>query len=280
MQYARIRQCIGSALKYVISIYREFRIMPKKGKKSKLRKKKAQAQSIPKPSVLYLLRQIIETAWGKFLVACCAFATLVTVLSGFAFFLDIFQKLAPEVHPHDSDSASPYILPFIVKNRSSIFDMKDVYLTCAADLVIYEDAVGHRVVSSGFMVGQDSYLEVIRGDDSPKNYPCDTTAVMHANPNGSLSMGNLMTSPNVVQSELKVVTMCVSIRVKYKTGFIPRTYMSPVFQWVKTPEGSQWLEGQVIGEKNSISGICNEVSEKGISFYIRLLENGQFVLER
>ncbi len=138
-----------------------------------------------------------------------------------------YERTIPEINAVDADPATSFVLPFIVTNQSKLLNMTNVTLSCGIDLVTFEDADKKIYGVQGAIANSDVVLKEI--DDVPVNYPCNAEGILRAQTDGSLRLGGLLTQPGVVHSQLKVKNMCIWIGVKYKTFWIGRTYISPMF---------------------------------------------------
>lgn len=166
---------------------------------------------------------------------------------------DQYVHLVPEVHAHDADPAASYVLPFVIRNTSHIFDLTDVTLECGIDTVVFEDNEQRRYGVSDLIVDSDATFPVI-SSNSQVNYPCDAAGILKAQTDGSVHLGGLATRPNVASSQLRVTTMCAWIGATYRTLGIRRTYISTMFEWIATPTGHTWLEGPIAANSPSRIG--------------------------
>ena|SRR5271156_1755237 len=148
----------------------------------------------------------------------------------------------PEIYPHDTADGSSLILPFILRNRSTLFDMKNVSMTCGIDLVAFSDANGHwgGIDSAAFFTGVIS----IPANSRPVNFPCDASSLLQVRPDGSLTIRDaLSTRPSVFQAPIKIVKMCVWIGGDYKIGPMNWSFTSNVFKWPASQTNHQWIAG-------------------------------------
>ncbi len=170
---------------------------------------------------------------------------------------DQYERTIPEIHAVDADPGTSFVFPFIVKNRSIMFNMTNVTLSCGIELATFEDSDKKIYGVGGGIANSDVVLKEI--DDDPVNYPCNAEGILRAQADGRLRLGGLLTQPGVVHSQLKVNNMCVWIGVKYETSGIRRTYISPMFEWIVTPTGHKWLEGPLVsGKKTDVVQTCPE----------------------
>jgi hypothetical protein len=148
----------------------------------------------------------------------------------------------PEIHPRDTADGSSLILPFSVRNRSTLFDTNDVSMTCGIDLVAFSDANGHwaGADSAAFFTGVIS----IPANSSPVNYPCDASSLVQVHPDGSLAFRDtLSTGPSVLQAPIKILKMCVWVGGDYKIGPKTWSFTSNIFKWPASQTSHQWIEG-------------------------------------
>ena len=163
----------------------------------------------------------------------------------------------PEIHPHDTVDGSSLVLPFIVKDRSALFDMPNVTFRCGIDLVYAEDSIGQKVIfrDEAFISG----IYSVTAGGPPLNYPCNAEDLLQVRADGTLSMYG---SSTIDQSKLRfhppwhVLKMCVWIGGEYKImGRFPWRFTSILFQWPAAPNLPQWIEGPIAHEPERIPGL-------------------------
>ena len=122
------------------------------------------------------------------------------ILAGIAGFLRALIQIGggppwpadPEIRPRDTTDGSSFVLPFALRNRSTLFDMKNVSMTCGIDLVAFVDAnreLGWRRCRCLFYRG---YFDA--GELAQYNYPCDASALVQVRPDGSLTFRDTMST--------------------------------------------------------------------------------------
>jgi hypothetical protein len=150
----------------------------------------------------------------------------------------------PEIHPHDTVNASSLVLPFDVRNRSTLFEMSAEF-NCGVNLLYFADADGH----TGLL--RDVLFAVGSLSISPKsmaNVPCDAGHFVKIRPDGSLIIGlpdgqHMETTTGVFRPPLTIVKMCLWFSGGYRAFGHRWPFISPSFQWPAAPNQKQWIEG-------------------------------------
>jgi hypothetical protein len=161
-------------------------------------------------------------------------ADVLGVLAAVFVFWGVYIDTQPAIE-HGSSASSP----FIIKNPSIVFDMKDVVLTCQ---VIGTKWGGVSVPPGAFFVQTlhakmdgriiSTQRNVKISHSEPANFPCNVEGIQDADINGT---------PQVLEE------MQVGILVKFRTLGFPRSVPSSVFTWKKLADGHyEWLEGPTI----------------------------------
>ena len=147
----------------------------------------------------------------------------------------------PEIHP--TSDGSSLIHPFIIKNRSGLFDMNEVQLRCGVDLFFGTDAREHVTIFRD-MAAVTGTASIAAGNTVP--YQCDTSKLFKTNPDGSLSFGGSSTiyqNSSRIHLPLKILKTCVWIGGEYKFLSLQMSFTSQIFQWPAIRGSSQWAEG-------------------------------------
>jgi hypothetical protein len=126
--------------------------------------------------------------------------------------LEAYLNTSPEIHMVGQD-ASPFMLPFSLKNRSSIFDMRDVEFLCATK----HTQVGNLVIQ-GF---------------SFKEARPNTT--VHANKIAAFRCPITNAKTNIQSTVYPVV--------RYHTLWFPREHSDVNFTWFEDATPPRWVEG-------------------------------------
>jgi hypothetical protein len=130
---------------------------------------------------------------------------------------DTYEHTFPEIHLFATDSHWPFLLPFTVKNNSSIFAMHDIQWYCYIDKIDF--AAGGGIY---YIMLSDSTKTTI-GPEKAVNYRCLLAGVESK----WLKSGRLL------------------VYVKYFTlGFI-RTSDSVPFTWLPQADPPRWIEGEI-----------------------------------
>jgi hypothetical protein len=210
--------------------------MPKSRSRKPREKKELPRKQRP-PKLKWRRRLIfLVSPWGLLL-------EIIGLAASLYVFWEVYFHTMPEVRARDSDPTSSFVLPFSVVNKSLIFDINSVTLTCGVELVAFENMEKQKYIVGDVILDTDTKIEKIPRN-SPTNYSCDASGVLRVQTDGSLALGILQTPPNAINSKLTVSTMCVWIGMKYKTVGISRTFQSQVWGWYTTPDGHhQWIEG-------------------------------------
>jgi hypothetical protein len=170
----------------------------------------------------------------------------VAAISAIVLFLyAVFDQ--PLVRSIDTSSGASAVLPFEVTNKSSIFDMTKITFTCGIESAAFQDKEGHRYDVSDVILDADITLDKLAATKTI-SYPCDATAVLRPEIDGSLALRALKTNPGLITSDLSLVTACLWIGIKYDTLFFSRRAEPQTFAWVKTGKDHQWIKGPIVAE--------------------------------
>src|SRR5208282_5303872 len=52
---------------------------------------------------------------------------------------EAYQQTTPEIHPGVGDPDPALILPFVIQNKSSIFDLQDMMASCWVPIIVVQD---------------------------------------------------------------------------------------------------------------------------------------------
>jgi hypothetical protein len=180
--------------------------------------------------------------------AALAFAATVAAL------WQVYTDTIPAATLRQVSPQAPYLMPFLVENRSSIFDMREAKFDClpthATVQMVHPNAdnptFGINLFDPVPHDPKDRGVTII--NRHPLNYPCDLTNVVVGEQMAMIQNG----VPRVVQTELASVEL--SFRMTYKTRIffwdIPRRWQSPVYRGAMTTYGFQWVEGDIVGGPN------------------------------
>jgi len=149
----------------------------------------------------------------------------------------------PDVRPHDVSDNSSFVLPFTIRNRSTLFDMNHVAMTCGIDMVAISDSQNKLAGAAGvaFFTG---YLSFPAGSSVPVNYRCDASDLFQVKADGSISIRDTLSSrPAALVPPVKIVKMCVWIGGDYRIGTVRRSFTSAIFKWPASQTARQWIEG-------------------------------------
>lgn len=152
----------------------------------------------------------------------------------------------PEIHPHDTVNASSLVLPFDVRNRSTLFGMTAEF-NCGVNLLYFTDAGGHTGLLRDAMFNVGS-LSISRG--AMANLPCDAATFVKIRPDGSLMLGypggqHMTTAPGGFRPPLTILKMCLWINGNYRLFGFRLPFTSLMFQWPAEPNQKQWIEGPI-----------------------------------
>jgi len=195
---------------------------------------------LPKPSRTQKILSFLVRPWSITVEVLSLIAALVV-------FFEIYIHTVPDIAARDSDPTSSFVLPFKVANKSLIFDMNSVTLTCGIELAVFENEAKQKYGVGDVILDADKKIEKI-GRNSSANYNCDASGVLRAQTDGALVLGGLKTPPGATNSKLTLVAMCIWIGAKYKTAGFQRAFQSDIWGWYVTPDGHhQWIEGPLAG---------------------------------
>jgi hypothetical protein len=143
--------------------------------------------------------------------------------AGYDFVVSAFRNTTPEIHSSGPD-ATPFVLPFLVKNNSGIFDMNEVVWTCYIDHIITKQ--GGRIFN----------LVVRTSEPSPTISAGATSSFMC--PIGHELTGNIDPGAAVISAVLIPI-------LRYKTFGFTRSFSSKKFEWFGNASPPRWIESDV-----------------------------------
>jgi hypothetical protein len=174
------------------------------------------------------------------IVAAIAFFSAVVGLGDWAW--TVYQNTIPDVTARDSETDSTFLLPLIVKNNSSVFDMKDVELTCGIGSFVLGNGKQTMIMVASLISSQKNAI-ILAGDQA--NFPCDASGlVKFEGGNGIDIMGLHADIPGI--EPMKIMGIHTTIFMRYETLWKTRTYRSTSFDWTCTPQACHWIKGPII----------------------------------
>jgi hypothetical protein len=227
--------------------------MPESKNRRKQKRKAAPrptAQTNPERSPPGFVRQALAS-WSSRLIAFVAVSSAIVGLVLFGDWArDQYERLALEIHPHDTVDASSLVLPFQVTNRS-LFRMHNVEFTCGIDLLYFMDADRKTGILRDMTFAATGAPSIKR--NKLVNYPCDASRFVQIRPDGSLIMGfpsgqSMTTKPFAFRPPLTIVKMCLWISGQYRLFGTTIHFATTMFQWPAAPGQRQWIEGPISGD--------------------------------
>jgi hypothetical protein len=196
-------------------------------------------QLIPiKPHQKFLQKYLGSTR--KRIVAAILFLAAAVGLGDWSW--TVYQNTLPDVTARDSETDSTFLLPFIVQNKSTAFDMKNVELTCGIGTFFLGNGKQTMVMVAGL---RSSQVNAVIPAGHPVNFPCDASQlVKFEGAKGINIMGLHADLPGV--EPMKVTGINTTVSMKYKTLGWTRTYRSDPFNWTCTPQGCHWTKGPTV----------------------------------
>jgi hypothetical protein len=184
------------------------------------------------------------------------FVEITGVLVALVVFFEVYFQTTPEVNANNSEPYS--LLPFIIKNGSTFFDMTDVKLSCGIESAAYD--IGNGVwVGTGMasLFGPNETVPVIHRHGGIASYPCKASDYLHRNIWGDLCVGLATACPDATAT-FKTSYMCVWIQVDYATffGWWSRHANSEIFSW----NGREWIKGPMAADRSK-EFMCGIVSD-------------------
>jgi hypothetical protein len=196
------------------------------------------------------LQRFRQTNTYRFLVRLGeAILILVTLGQGIVAFWGPFWPTDPEIQAHDTVDASSFVLPFRVANKSVVFDLPNVAITCGVDLVYFMDEDGRTGLLRDALFNPGP-ISIGRNDTT--NYPCSAESYIENRSDGSLGIGFpsggsfMTTPPGGFRGKLTILKMCIVISGDYQVFGRKFSFTSKMFQWPALPGQRQWIEGTVI----------------------------------
>jgi hypothetical protein len=173
--------------------------------------------------------------WGVFSGAVTfvgGAATLFSVLQ----FMDVYRDTIPNVELHAYPQSSEELLPFVVRNPSRWFDMKNLRLGCqtTSQLNRLGIVLGGINTKSDFNAW-DTAARTLEAGGPPLNFPCNVSNHFKGFRFNGDAVGTKRTA--------------LVIEASYETsvlGFrIARRFSSPTYFGSMTDQGFQWIEGDL-----------------------------------
>lgn len=143
-----------------------------------------------------------------------------------------FWPVDPEIKPQNVLSGMPLLLPFTIKNNSSMIDIVNAELRCRVDLVIMQDARHERLLARD-MAFATGGLYSIKAKGPPLQYQCDASGLIRLRPDGRITLFDTMESaPSNFRPPLTIEKMCVWIMGTYTIlgGRKSWSFTSNIFQ--------------------------------------------------
>ena len=193
-------------------------------------------------------RPLPQTRWQRFYKRYFSswIAKIAAVAVGASPFLitiwTAYQNTLPEVGARDTDDNRSFALPFIVENKSSIFDMKDVKISCGFGSFFLEDEYGHTI---GMFAKLNTSLpdrKIAPGERA--NITCDGSRMVSYQVPMSSRGPKINMPPR--PGKLTVRYLQTTIDVQYTTLFWHRSFKSDMFTWDRDSQGMHWTKGNVI----------------------------------
>jgi hypothetical protein len=183
---------------------------------------------------LWSIKYTLNTWWKRFV------GTIAFIASIFGVGEVLHEALKdPEIYPNTTYTAESLIaFPLIVKNKSMLFAMRNVKLTCILVRVVYEGDGGWTLTMPTNLEPNLTHISeqtnaIIESDDFV-NFPCDST--------------NMVRDPRLNNKPMKLKAEQVRAEITYETKFIrnwSRTYKSHNFRR-DAASGFQWIPGEFI----------------------------------
>ena len=195
----------------------------KGGAVKKQPRRKAASQNIqPNPAVyagnIPTMRFKKSIAWG---VAAVGFVAAIPAI------ITEIGNLSPEIiMPDASGTSDPFELPFKIRNRSQLFELSDIKVTCLAVASLQTPNAAplrSKTTSPGPTL-------LLRGGTAIIRCPA---------PRGALQMTN--ETAVFVPSEKILLQVTAEYSVKFPLIQPSRTVVSPFFIWARTGEKHHWI---------------------------------------
>jgi hypothetical protein len=159
-------------------------------------------------------------------------ATLFSVLQ----LMDVYRDTTPKVELHAYPQSSEQLLPFVIRNPSRWFDMKDMQLRCQVRAEL--DSFG--IVLGGIDRNMDpgawsTAAQTLEAGGPPLNFPCNVSNHFREFKFNGASVG---TKRTVLLVEASYGTSVLGFR-------IARRFSSPTYLGSMTSQGFQWIEGDL-----------------------------------
>ncbi len=174
------------------------------------------------------------------IVAAIVFLAAVVGLSDWSW--TVYQNTFPDVTARDSETDSTFLLPFIVQNKSTVFDMKNVELTCGIGAFILGNEKQTMTMVAGL---RSSQVNAVIPAGHQINFPCDASQLVKFEGAEGINIMGLHTDlPGVGPMKVKAISTTVAMR--YRTLGWTRTYRSDPFEWLCTSQGCHWMKGPTV----------------------------------
>jgi hypothetical protein len=153
-----------------------------------------------------------------------------------------YQNTIPDVAARDTEDAS-YVLPFVVMNKSVLFDMTDVAITCGFGSFFLQDQAGHTVSMVASLMSSQKDVRIAASQQV--NFPCDVSGLIGYEVPMSVR-GPRLNAPRE-PAKLTVTHITTRVTIKYTTAHLwHRSFASDTFVWDKDAKGFHWVRGNVI----------------------------------
>jgi hypothetical protein len=204
---------------------------------------RARLRQQPPPTRLERHRQFLRTCLGStraWIVAMVVFLAALAALGDWLW--SIYQNTFPDVTARDSETDSTFLLPFIVLNKSTVFDMRNVTFTCGIGSFFLGN--GKQTMTMVAQLQSTQHNAMIPAGHQA-NFPCDASELVKFEGSKGISiMGLHADIPGI--EPMRVIGISTTVAMSYETLGRMRIYRSDPFNWTCTPQACLWIKGPII----------------------------------
>ena len=204
---------------------------------------RAQPRLRPQPPQIKQHQKFLQTYLGstrRRIAASLTFLAVVVTLGEWSW--SVYQNTFPEVTARNSETDSTFLLPFILQNKSTVFDMKNVELTCGIGTFILGNGKQTIVTVAGFTSSQ---LSAVIPAGHPADFPCDASKLVKFEGAKGIDIMGLHTDlPGIEPMKITGIQVTVGMRIP-NIGLEPNLPFRS-FDWTCTPQGCHWTKGPTI----------------------------------
>jgi hypothetical protein len=169
-------------------------------------------------------RRFVKIIVGVFLIV--GISVLVTYF--------FYETIAPGIIPDNAEPSATVSVPFVVKNKSNLFTMQNVTITCHLDRSVFVDDIGSQLTTPSNPSQKPPIIaqrdEITLGPEARIYFTCDEVSALR--------------NPGFQKQFNTFKSAAVRIKVTYHTWMLNRTYSSPRF-YRSEATGFRWTSDSI-----------------------------------